>query len=175
MRRFISLLSVVSLFIASMVVSISAQDATPPAGEVGPPDSFEIAPGVVADNFLFAAGAEAPAVYRLTFAAGVEYEVVPSPNLELGYMESGSLVMTLDVSVTVKQVNDIEGQGETFSPGTEFTLEAGHYMVLQPGASGEIRNDSDEPAVLSVAGLTPAASGDHMGDPNATPDASPTG
>ena len=169
MRRFISLLSIVSLLMASMVVSMSAQDATPPAEEMGLPESFEIAPGVVADNFLFAEGAEAPSVYRLTFEDGVVYPVIPGPSLEVGYMESGSLVMTLDVPVTVMQVGNLDGPGETFDPGTAFTLEEGNYLVLQPGASGEIRNESGGPAMLSVAGLIPTSG------IQATPEASPTG
>lgn len=169
MRRFTSLLFVLALIVVSMAASISAQEATPPAEQMGPPDSFEIAPGVVADNMVFAEGSEAPVKYRLTFEAGVVYEVMPGPNLELGYMESGSLAMTLDAPVTVRQANDPQGEGEMYSAGTEFTLEAGDFMVLLPGVGGEIRNDSDEPASLSVAGLTPA------GTDTAMPDASPEG
>lgn len=175
MRKFASLLSVIALIMVTMAVSSSAQDATPPAAPMGFPESVEIAPGVVADNLLFAQGAEAPSVYRLTFEAGVVYPIMPGPSLELGYMESGALVMTLDVPVTVMQVGNPEGQGESVSPGTEFTLETGSYIVLQPGASGEIRNDSEAPAMLSVVGLIPPGSGAPAGVQDSTPVASPEG
>jgi hypothetical protein len=169
MRKLASLLSVVVLVVVSMGMSISAQEASPPAAPMGPPDSFEIAPGVVADNMVFVEGAEAPVAYRLTFEPGVVYPVEPGPNLELGYMESGNLVMTLDAPVTVRQANDPQGEGEMYDAGSEFTLEAGDFLVLQPGVGGEIRNDSNEPASLSVAGLTLGGSG------IATPQASPAG
>lgn len=168
MRRLISLLSVVVLVAISMALNLSAQEASPPA-PMGPPDSFEIAPGVVADNMVFAEGMDAPVSYRLTFQDGVVYEIGATPSLEIGYMESGSLVMTVDAPVTVKHVDDSQGEGETYSAGTEFTINAGEFMVLQPGVGGEIRNESGEPAMLSVAGLTPA------GGSIATPAASPQG
>jgi hypothetical protein len=169
MRRLISLLSVVVLIAISMAWNLSAQEASPPAAPLDPPDSFEIAPGVVADNMVFVEGAEAPVSYRLTFEPGVVYDVVPGPTLDLGYMESGSLVMTLDAPVTVKQINDAQGEGEMYSAGTGFTLETGDFLVLQPGVGGEIRNDSDEPASLLVSALTPGGTG------MATPEASPAG
>ncbi len=169
MRRLASLLFVVVLMVMSMAVGLSAQEASPPAQPLTPPESLEIAPGVTVDNMVFKEGAQVPVAYRLTFEPGVVYPVVPGPNLEVGYMESGSLVMTLDAPVTVKQVSDAQGEGETYSAGTEFTLETGYFLVLQPGVGGEIRNDSDEPALLSVVGLTPE------GGTIATPAASPQG
>lgn len=169
MRRFASLLSVIALIVLSMGANLSAQDASTPEAPMGPPESFEIAPGVTADHMVFPPNSQEPSSYRLTFDAGVTYEANASPNLEVGYVESGSLVMTLNQSVTVKQVDDLEGEGEMYSAGTEFTIEAGQFMVMQPGASGEIRNDTDAPAVISIAGLVPSAPG------MATPSASPQG
>lgn len=169
MRRTLNLLSVVVVLMVSMAVGISAQDATPPAGPMEFPDSFELAPGVVADNMVFAEGAEEPAVYRLTFDAGVAYPVMPSTHLEVIYMESGSLTMTLDAAVVVTQLGDTESGGEIVPANTEFTLETGQFIVLQPGVSGEVRNDGSEPASVSVAGLTPAGVGMPTGTPAATP------
>jgi hypothetical protein len=70
------------------------------------PDSFEIAPGVVDDNKEFGEGAMEPTSYRLPFDAGVVYGVMPSSNLEVVYMASDSLVMTLDATMTVTQLGD---------------------------------------------------------------------
>lgn len=169
MRKLASLLSVVMLMVVSMATSLSAQESGTPEAPMGPPDSFEIAPGVVADRIVFAEGMEEPVSYHLTFQDGVVYEIGATPSLEIGYMESGSLVMVVDAPVTVKHVDDTEGAGETHSAGTEFTISAGEFMVLQPGVGGEIRNESGAPAILSVAGLTPA------GGSIATPEASPEG
>lgn len=155
MRRIVTLFSIAAVLMLSMV-GISAQDATPPGDEMAFPDSFELAPGVVADNMLFAEGAMEPSAYRLTFEPGVVYTVAPSANLEVTYMESGSLVMTLDAAVTVTQLGDVESGGEVVAANTAFTAEAGQFLVLQPGVSGEVRNEGDEPAVVSVSGLTPA-------------------
>lgn len=162
MRQVIRLLSVLVVMMLSIVVAGSAQEASPP-GEPMPPDSVEIAPGVTADQMIFAGG-DAPVNYRLTFDAGVVYEVMPGGNLEVGYVESGSLVMVLDAAVTVGRVGDVESGGLEVPANTEFTVEAGQFIVLQPGVSGEIRNEGGEPAVVSVAGLTPA------GVPGATPE-----
>lgn len=168
MRRIISLVAVIVLSL-STAVGISAQDATPPGGAMGPPDSFEIAPGVVATDMVFAEG-EAPVSYRLSFEAGVVYTVEPSGNLELGYLEFGSLVFTFDAAVVTGQVGDLEAGGDVVPAGTEVTLEAGQFLVLQPGVSGEARNDGNEPAVLSVAGLTPGGGAAPMATPEATPE-----
>ena len=169
MRRIVALLSVVALLMVSMVMGISAQDATPPGEGMAMPDSFELAPGVVADNFLFAEGAMEPSSYRLTFDAGVTYAVAPSPNLEVAYQESGSLVMTLDAAVTVTELGDVASGGTVVPAGTGFTLETGHFVVLQPGVSGEVRNEGSEPGIVSVAGLTPAGGGAPVASPEGTP------
>jgi len=162
---FLMTLLMVGSIAGALVFNASAQEATPPAEEAGFPTSFELAPGVVADSMLFAEGSEAPSSYRLHFDPGVVYAVMPSPSLDLGYMETGSLVMTLDSAVTIGRVGDTEATGDSIPAGTEFVLEEGEFIVLQPGASGEIRNDSDQTATLSVAGLTPA----DTNSPEATP------
>lgn len=168
MRRVISLVSILVVLMVSMAMGISAQDATPPGEAMGPPESFEIAPGVVADNMVFAEGEEAPVRYRLSFESGVVYPVEPSANLELIYAESGSLVMTFDTAVAVGRIGDVVG-GEVVPAGTEFTLEAGQFLVLQPGVSGEVRNDGTETAAVVVAGLNPAGAGAPEDIPASTP------
>jgi quercetin dioxygenase-like cupin family protein len=157
MKRSVGLI-VVSLFFV-LGIPVVAQDATPAA----PPDSFELAPGVTADSFVFVEGQENPSLYRLSFEPGVSYPVEPGPNLELVYMEAGSLTMQLDAPVTIGQLGDITSAGESIPADTEVTLTAGQYFVLQPGVSGEVRNDGEETATVSVAAIvlqgmaTPAA------------------
>jgi hypothetical protein len=169
MRKIAGLVSIVFVLALSMVTGISAQDATPPSEPMGPPESFEIAPGVVADSMIFTEGQDSPTIYRLHFDAGVTYEVAPSGNLELVYMESGSLMMTLDASVTVGTVGDVETGGILAPANTEFTLGTGQFVVMQPGVSGEVRNEGMDTATVSVAGLTPEG----VGVPSASPEATP--
>lgn len=149
MRRLFAL--VAALWALSLLVSPTlAQESTP-----GPPDSFELAPGVVADNMVFVDGQENPSLYHLHFAPGVSYPVQASPSLELVHMESGTMTVRLSAPVTVSQLNAMDGSGEAVAAGTEFTLGAGQYFVLAPGVSGEVRNDSDETATISIAGMIP--------------------
>lgn len=136
-----------------------AQEGTPQ----GPPDSFEIAPGVTVDSFVFAEGQEAPSNYRLHFAAGVTYEIAPSDALELAYVETGTLSLVLDRDLLL---GDVGASGELIAAGTTVTVTTGQYFVLQPGMGGEVRNEGSETASVSVAGVIPAMAG-------ATPDASP--
>jgi hypothetical protein len=161
MRRLLIGLWLVGMVMAGLVagapaIRAAAQDATPGAEELGPPDSFELAPGVVADSVVFVEGQENPSLYRLHFDAGVVYPVEPGPNLEVAYLESGSLTVTLDGAMTVGQLDDPQAPGEAIPANTEFVLEAGHYFVIPPGVSGEVRNDGDDTATVAVAGLTPA-------------------
>jgi hypothetical protein len=156
MRRIITLSSGVALLMLWMVVGISAQDATPPSGEMGMPESFEIAPGVVVDNMVFAPGAMEPSSYRLHFEPGVVYQVEPGGALELVYIESGELAMTLDGVVTVGELGDSRTVGDAIEANLEVVVSASQYFVLQPGVSGEIRNDGEEVAIVSVAGILPS-------------------
>ena len=146
MKRALGLVGM--LFLLGMPGPVLAQDSTPAA-----PDSFEIAPGVVADSFVFVEGREEPVLYRLHFDPGVVYPVEPGVNLELGYAEAGTITMSLDAPVTVAQVDDTASPGEAIPAGTEFTLTVGQYLVLPPGVTGEIRNDGQEVATLSVAAV----------------------
>jgi hypothetical protein len=145
--------------VAAGVPRAVAQDATPQ----GPADSFEIAPGVTADSFLFAEGQEAPTNYRLHFAPGVTYEIAPSEALELAYVESGTLALVLEHDLLLGEVG---ASGQLIAAGTTVTVAAGQYFVLQPGVTGEVRNEGTEPATVSVAGIMPGMS-------SATPEASP--
>lgn len=149
MRRLFTL--VATLWALSLLAPLAvAQESTP-----GPSDSFEIAPGVTADNVVFVDGQENPSLYHLHFAPGVSYPVQASPSLELVLMESGTLTVRLDAPVTISQLNAMDGSGEAVAAGAEFTLGAGQYFVLAPGVSGEVRNDGEETATVSIAGMIP--------------------
>ena len=101
MRRTPVLLPVAAVVLLFLVAAdrvgptVDAQEGTPPAG------GFEIAPGVTAEALAFAAGREAPALYRLTFAPGVTYRVEPAPSISLVYGETGTLTLTLDAPITI--------------------------------------------------------------------------
>lgn len=175
MRRIASLAFAIAVMMVATGIGISAQEATPATDVTGPPESVELAPGVVGDNLLFAEGAAEPTNYRLTFQPGVVYTVWPSQNLELVFVESGSLVGSLDGTVVVTALGDTGSGGEIVPAGTEYTMRAGQFIVLQPGMGGEIRNEGSEPASISIAGLTPAGAGAEMDGPVVTPQATPAG
>jgi quercetin dioxygenase-like cupin family protein len=140
---------VVGLFVV-LASQVAAQEATPP-------DSFELQPGVTADNMVFREGQEAPVLYNLHFEPEVVYAIEPSPSLELGYMVEGSLSFTLDADVIVGVAGASDSAGDIVPAGTEFTLSPGDYVVLRPGMTGEVRNEGTDTATLSVAGIIPEA------------------
>ena len=155
MRRTPLLLPVVAVVLIGLVAagrvgpSTVAQEGTPPAG------GFEIAPGVTAEALAFAAGQEAPALYRLTFAPGVTYAVAPAPDISLVYAEAGVLTATLYAPVTITRAAATDAPGEAVAAGTEFTLAAGDYAVFPPLVGGEVRNDGQEAASVVVAAIVP--------------------
>lgn len=160
MRRTSGLVFTIAVMLFGIVVAgglmsgAGAQDASPPAGGP-PPGEFEIAPGVIADETVFAEGREDPTAYRLTFDAGVSYTIMESPALEIAYLESGTLTMTLSAPVMIGEIGAPDMEGIAVEADTEFMLETGQYIVLPPLTTGELRNDGDEPASVSVANLIP--------------------
>lgn len=156
MKRAISV--VVVLVLCLVGGTAIAQEATP-----APPGVVEVAPGVTAGSAVFVEGQEHPSLYRLNFEPGVSYPIEPSTMLELVYVETGILVMQLDAAVTVAQLDTPDAAGEQIPAGTEFTVSIGEYFVVPPGASGMVRNEGDDTATVSIAGIdagvaaTPAA------------------
>ena len=155
MRRLPVLLSVVAVVLLGLVAAgwvgpvTVAQQGTPPPG------GFEIAPGVTAEALAFAAGQEAPSLYRLTFVPGVTYAVAPAPELSLVYGEAGALTITLDLPITITRAGATDAPGEAVAAGTEFTLAAGDYAVFPPLVGGEVRNEGREAASVLVAAIVP--------------------
>jgi hypothetical protein len=154
MRRVITIVLAVVILLGLFPGGVAIpQEATPGTDEMGPPESFELAPGVMADNVVFVEGSESPVLYRLHFEPGVVYPVEPGVNLELVHVEAGSLTLTLDAPITVGQLGQNGSVGETVSAGTEVTLSTGQFFVLQPGIGGEVRNNGSETATVSIAGV----------------------
>ena len=155
MRRAAVLWSGVAVVLLGLVVAgggnplARAQEGSPPAG------GFEIAPGVTAEALAFAAGRDEPVNYRLTFAPGVVYTVVPSPAISLVYQETGALTLTLDAPITITRSGMADSAGEAVAAGTEVTLEAGDYAVFPALVGGEARNDGQEAASAQVADIVP--------------------
>ncbi len=127
-----------------------AQDATPAPGE------FEIAPGVVAYDAVFAEGREDPTAYRLRLDPEVTYGFEAAPSLDLVYVQSGAATFRLDTATTVSRFG---AGGEDMVADAEFKVAAGDYFVLAPFTTGEVRNDGEEPFVVSVAGIIPDGAG----------------
>jgi hypothetical protein len=148
MRHRFTLLTLLWILLGCLTVGsvATAQEGSPPPG------GFEIAPGVTAEALAFAPGSQVPSLYRLTFAPGVTYQAQSAPEISLGYLESGTLSLTVDAPVTVTRTD----AAEIIPAGTDFTLSAGEYLVLPLLASGEVRNEGTEAASLLVASITPA-------------------
>lgn len=158
------------ILVAALVLAVVGPSAVAQEGTPGPM-AFEIAPGVAAEALAFVAGQEAPALYRLTFAPGVTYAVAPAPEIALAYGESGVLTITVDTPVTVARAGLTAEPGAAVAAGTEFELAADDYFVLPPLASGEVRNHSQEPATITVAGIVPYAAAPAASPVAATPEA----
>lgn len=156
-----AMLLLLGMLVASVPLVSSAQDGTPPPG------GFEIAPGVTAEAFAFAPGAESPALYRLTFAPGVTYQAQPAPEISLLYVEAGALSFTIDAPVSVTRADAADAPAEAIPAGTTFTVQAGDSMVFPLLAAAEVRNEGSDPASVMVASIMPSAMGP------ATPGASP--
>jgi hypothetical protein len=148
--RAVAVLVLLGLVTVGGGTTIGAQEGTPA------PSGFEIAPGVTAEGLAFAAGQEVPSLYRLTFAPGVTYAVVPAPEISLVYVESGELALMLDAPVTITRAGMTDAPGENVAADTELTLAAGDYAVLPLLVGGEVRNDGQEPASVMVAAIAPS-------------------
>ncbi len=154
MRRTSILLSLIAVGLLGLVAAVRLGSTT--VSQEGSPPAFEIAPGVTAEALAFAAGQEAPSLYRLTFAPGVTYPFVPAPDISLVYGESGALTATLDAPVTITRAAATDAPGEAIAAGTEFRLSAGDYAVFPPLVGGEVRNEGQEAASVVVAAIVPA-------------------
>ena len=149
MRRMLGLLfAIVAVIGMGGSGIIAAQDATPPS-------VIDIAPGVTADQVVIFEGRQAPSLYRLHFTPGTSYTVEPSEQLELVYIEAGTMSLTLDAPFIVGVAADPGSAPTTIEANTETTLTAGQYVVLAPSVGGTVRNTGQDELVISVAGVLP--------------------
>ncbi|MDQ3642289.1 MAG: hypothetical protein M3450_12700 [Actinomycetota bacterium] len=159
MPRLSLLLSVVALVLLGLValypnVGTEAQEGTPT------PEGFEVAPGIIRYALAIAEGQEEPSLYRLTFAPDsiLAGEGADDPSISLLFVEAGSLTVTVDGPVAITR-GDGAGTPEIVETGTEFTADAGDYLVIPPLAEGEYRNDGQEEVSLVAAAIIPSAMG----------------
>jgi quercetin dioxygenase-like cupin family protein len=139
-----------------------AQEGTPTA------EGFEFAPGVIGYELARAEGQEQPSLYRLTFAPGATLSGGDAdPSIALALVEAGSLTVTIDAPIAITRGGDA-GTPEVVEAGTEFTAEAGDYLVIPPLVAGEYRNDGPEEASVVVAAIMPSGTATSaMGTPEA--------
>ncbi len=133
----------------SPLTGTRAQESTPVVTSF----EFEIAPGVTAS--ILPVPEDPPSLYRLRFDAGVTYPFSGNPSIGLVLVESGRLVLRVDVPVTVSRGSAAGAAGENMAAGTEFTVAQGDFFVLPSLASGEVRNETEAEVSVAVASLLP--------------------
>jgi hypothetical protein len=116
-----------------------------------------LAPGVTVEPLAFPAGAEEPAVYRLSLAPGATYDFLANPGtaLEFVLVEAGELRLTVDTEVSIARLEAMAGG--SIAAGTEISLAAGDYLVLPAMTSGNVSNDGSQPGSLVVTSITAMA------------------
>lgn len=185
MRRLTVLLALVASVLFSLLGPVrllsGAQEGTPPADELSPPErlpfeALAIAPGVTlpspADIVVFRFGLDPGAVFPFDPA---------DPSTEVIVVESGVFTFRLEAPITVTRAVAIQAtpaaegpfapQTEQVPVGTEFTLGPGDFAVFPANVGGEARNAGQERAMAVVASVAPAAGqGSVIGTPTvATP------
>jgi hypothetical protein len=128
-------------------VSTRAQESTPAAEVLG----VEVAPGVTFD--LLPSSEDPPSLYRLRFAPGATLAFVDDPAISLVYVESGALSLALRAAVSDARPD--ASSGDEADTDSALELSQGDYFVLPPLVAGEIRNESQEPAAIVIAAITP--------------------
>src|ERR687889_172496 len=120
MRRFAVLASVIAAMLLGLLALHTqpltiAQEGTPTA------EGFAFAPGVIGYALAYAEGQEEPSLYRLTFAPGATLSGGDTdPSLALGFVETGTLTVTIDAPVMVTRGGDT-GTPEIVEMGTAFS------------------------------------------------------
>jgi quercetin dioxygenase-like cupin family protein len=183
MRRFSVLLSlVVVVLLGTMVLAAQpaavAQEASPAAGVFSEG-------GITFEPLAFATALALPSTGELTVSR-ISLEpgsVLPieegDPSYALGIVESGELTVVQNGPMTITRAGALgeavvaSEEGESFAPATEeivageeVTMGAGDAGLFPPNASGEIRNDGDEPTVVLVVFVGPPIP---MGEAAGTP------
>jgi quercetin dioxygenase-like cupin family protein len=177
MRQFgVQLSLVVALLLGTLALGVqppaAAQEASPAAG------TFTEG-GITFEPLAYATALALPAtgelsISRISFEPGT---VLPleegDPSYVLGFVESGELTIVQSDTILVTRAGALGAavgaseEGGSFAPETEeiaaeqeVTVGAGDAVLFPPNASGEIRNDGDEPAVVIVAFVGPPVTED---------------
>ncbi len=164
MRRFSVLLSVIAVVLLGIVAlgaqpRVFAQEATPAADE-----STE--EGLTYEPVAFATGVEVAspadlAVFRIGFDPGAGFPLEASDSSSgILVVESGAITVQIDAPFSVSRTGSLasamataeatgvyEPGAEEIASGQEVTLEAGDTAYIPANVEGEMRNDSDEPAM----------------------------
>jgi hypothetical protein len=170
-------MAVVAVILCGMLTSAAAQEASPVAGEMGPPA------GVQDETLAFGAVDVLPAtpafifLDRLTIDPGAAIPGSPGdPTFAFVRVESGTLTFRADAPLQI--VRGAALTAALATPGTlpameetaaetNATLQAGDSIVFPPMVGVELRNDGTEPAVLLGAVIASAEA--MMGAAQSTP------
>ena len=161
MRRASVLLLAAVVLLGTVLVGeaalVAAQDSTPPAGQV------EVGEGVAVE-FLGLGETEtlppSPAyiqLFRIIIKPGGSFAIPEYPSTALASVESGTVTLSVDASITVLHVPE-DGQldpddQKVFPANEAFTLEEGDSALFPPNVEGEARNDGEEDTSILVANI----------------------
>ena len=183
MRRFDELRTLIVVVLLGVMAVVAqppavAQEATPAAEEF-------MEEGITFEALAFATALALPttgelSITRVSFEPGAGFPIEEGdPSYALGVIESGELTIVQDGPLMVTRAGALDTamgeaeQGGAFAPeteeiaaGQEVTVEAGDAVLFPPNASGEIRNDGDEPTVVLVVFVGPPVP---MGEAAGTP------
>jgi quercetin dioxygenase-like cupin family protein len=145
-----------------------AQEASPAAEE------SMMEEGIGFEALAFATALALPStgelsITRVSFEPGTGLPIEEGdPSYALGVIESGELTIVQNAPLMVTRagaldaaMGEAEASGaflpetEEIAAGQEVTVAAGDAVLFPPNASGEIRNDGDEPAVVLVVFVGP--------------------
>ena len=159
MRRLsILMLLVIALLTPHTGAVVAGQEATPAAAA-----DVMLPAGVTAEPLALAATEAIPPppaameLIRFTFEPGAMIRLPEqSPSTALVYVESGILTARVGAPISVTR-SSVGGQQETIDAGTGFTAASGDFFIGPAHVAVEARNDGDEPLVLLMAVIEPAA------------------
>jgi hypothetical protein len=151
---------------AGAPIGTGAQEASPAAEEMGPPE------GLTAELLSYApidTTIEAPAVALIERVTIDPSATIPAdegaPNFTVMAIESGALTIRASAPVVVTRADAIAAalanpdtlpEKEEAAVDADVTLAADDTVAWPPMVSGELRNDGAEPVVVLALNLLPA-------------------
>jgi quercetin dioxygenase-like cupin family protein len=139
--------------------STSAQDATPPSDQqAGAPEGVTFVTLASGTIDVLSPGTANIAFGRVRVAPGATVPFDPTdPSVDLVYIGSGTLTLRVDAPMSVARAaqagTPVPMEPEDIAAGTEFTMGEGDSALFPPNASGELRNDGEEDAVVWVTNV----------------------